>query len=153
MHITYNKYLDIFNVTTGVADNTWNSFGQFNDPKKLVIDTWENEDARSLTNALLKKNRSIVSTTAGTTRDSIDASIKWYGNKINLIDTAGLRKLSKIKDKIEYYSTLRTKSAIFRSNIVLVLIDAEKGFTRQDKSIIDETIKEGKGLVIELTQL
>ena len=114
----------------------------------LSIVGMPNVGKSSLTNALLKKNRSIVSTTAGTTRDSIDASIKWYGNKINLIDTAGLRKLSKIKDKIEYYSTLRTKSAIWRSKIVLVLIDAEKGFTRQDKSIIDETIKVGKGLVI-----
>ena len=114
----------------------------------LSIVGMPNVGKSSLTNALLKKNRSIVSTTAGTTRDSIDASIKWYGKKINLIDTAGLRKLSKIKDKIEYYSTLRTKSAIFRSNIVLVLIDAEKGFTRQDKSIVDETIKVGKGLVL-----
>ena len=114
----------------------------------LSIVGMPNVGKSSLTNALLKKNRSIVSTTAGTTRDSIDASIKWYGNKINLIDTAGLRKLSKIKDRIEYYSTLRTKSAIWQSNIVLVLIDAKKGFTRQDKSIIDETIKVGKGLVI-----
>ena len=57
MHITYNKDLDMFNVTTGKADNTWNSFGQFNHSKKFVIDIWENEDARSLTNAFVGRHR------------------------------------------------------------------------------------------------
>jgi hypothetical protein len=62
MHITYNKDLDVFNVTTGVADNTFNSFGQFNHSKKFVIDIWENEDARSLTNAFVGRERHINTT-------------------------------------------------------------------------------------------
>ena len=57
MHITYNKDLDMFNVTTGIADNTYNSFGQFNDSKKVFIDSWENEDPKSLTNAFVGQSR------------------------------------------------------------------------------------------------
>ena len=85
----------------------------------------------SLTNALLKKERSIVTPIAGTTRDAIDAELKWYGSYINLVDTAGLRKLAKLTDKVEFYSRLRANSAIKNSDIVLILIDALKGFTRQ----------------------
>ena len=115
---------------------------------KLAIVGMPNVGKSSLTNALLKKDRSIVTSIAGTTRDSIDVPIKWYEKKIILIDTAGLRKLSKIKDKIEYYSTTRTQNAIYRSNVVLVMIDAVKGFSKQDKTIIDETISKAKGLII-----
>ena len=85
---------------------------------------------------------------AGTTRDAIDSYLKWYGNDITLVDTAGLRKLSKIKDKIEYYSTVRTQRAIAGCNVALVLIDAEKGFGKQDKTIVDLVISKGKGLIL-----
>ena len=85
---------------------------------------------------------------AGTTRDSIDAQLKWHGKKITLVDTAGLRKLAKIKDKIEYYSTVRTKNAIANSNVAMVLIDAEKGFGKQDKNILNDVISKGKGMII-----
>tara|TARA_Y200000002_G_C22681263_1_gene664182 strand:- start:1672 stop:2988 length:1317 start_codon:yes stop_codon:yes gene_type:complete len=115
---------------------------------RLSIVGMPNVGKSSLTNTLLKKERSIVTPIAGTTRDSIDAEVKWHGNIVTLVDTAGLRKLAKIKDKIEYYSTVRTKNAIEDSNVVLVLIDAEKGFGKQDKNIIDDVIDKGKGMVI-----
>ena len=115
---------------------------------RLSIVGMPNVGKSSLTNTLLKKERSIVTPIAGTTRDSIDAEVKWHGNTVTLVDTAGLRKLAKIKDKIEYYSTVRTKNAIEDSNVVLVLIDAEKGFGKQDKNIIDDVIDKGKGMVI-----
>tara|TARA_B100001250_G_scaffold59800_1_gene46623 strand:- start:529 stop:1845 length:1317 start_codon:yes stop_codon:yes gene_type:complete len=115
---------------------------------KLAIVGMPNVGKSSLTNALLKKNRSIVTSIAGTTRDSIDAPIKWFEKQVILIDTAGLRKVSKIKDQIEYYSSVRTQNAIYRSNIVLVMIDAVKGFNKQDKTIIDDTISKTKGLII-----
>ena len=115
---------------------------------RLSIVGMPNVGKSSLTNTLLKKERSIVTPIAGTTRDSVDAKVKWHGNLITLVDTAGLRKLAKIKDKIEYYSTVRTNNAIEDSNLVLVLIDAEKGFGKQDKNIIDNVISKGKGMII-----
>ena len=115
---------------------------------RLSIVGMPNVGKSSLTNTLLKKERSIVTPIAGTTRDSIDAEVKWHGNIVTLVDTAGLRKLAKIKDEIEYYSTVRTKNAIEDSNVALVLIDAEKGFGKQDKNIIDDVIDKGKGMVI-----
>ncbi len=119
-----------------------------NEHLRLAIVGMPNVGKSSLTNALLQKNRIIVTPIAGTTRDAIDANLRWHGNEITLVDTAGLRKLAKIKDKIEFYSTIRTKSAIEDSNVVAVLIDASKGFGKQDKAILDEVIKSGKGLVI-----
>tara|TARA_Y100001980_G_C14543288_1_gene321971 strand:+ start:335 stop:1651 length:1317 start_codon:yes stop_codon:yes gene_type:complete len=115
---------------------------------KLAIVGMPNVGKSSLTNALLKKDRSIVTPIAGTTRDAIDADLKWYGQKINLIDTAGLRKLAKLTDKVEYYSRLRANKAIKNSDVTLILIDAVKGFNRQDKAIMDEVIKNGKGVVL-----
>ena len=114
---------------------------------RLAIVGMPNVGKSSLTNALLKKERTIVTPIAGTTRDAIDAHIKWYGKDTTLVDTAGLRKLAKIKDKIEFYSIIRTQNAIDSANVVLVLIDAEKGFGKQDKSIVDFVMDKGKGLI------
>lgn len=114
---------------------------------RLAIVGMPNVGKSSLTNALLQKDRTIVTPIAGTTRDSIDADLKWHGKDVTLVDTAGLRKLAKIKDRIEYYSTVRTQNAIDHSNVVLVLIDAEKGFGKQDKTIVDFVLDKGKGLI------
>ena len=114
---------------------------------RLAIVGMPNVGKSSLTNALLLREQTIVTPIAGTTRDAIDSYLKWHGNEITLVDTAGLRKLSKIKDKIEYYSSLRTQNAIFSCNVALVLIDAEKGFGKQDKSIVDYVIGKGKALI------
>ena len=119
---------------------------------RLAIVGMPNVGKSSLTNALLQKKRTIVTPLAGTTRDAIDVNLKWHGNQITLVDTAGLRKLAKIKDKVEFYSTIRTKNAIENSNVVAVLIDASKGFGKQDKAILDEVIKSGKGLVIVINK-
>ncbi|MBP7542233.1 MAG: ribosome biogenesis GTPase Der, partial [Ignavibacteriaceae bacterium] len=90
----------------------------------------------SLTNALLGEDRSIVTDIPGTTRDSIDSVIKFYGEEITIVDTAGLRKKSRIKENIEYYSSVRTLRAIADSNIVVLLVDAAQGFESQEQKIL-----------------
>ncbi|MEA1881022.1 MAG: ribosome biogenesis GTPase Der [Candidatus Marinimicrobia bacterium] len=115
---------------------------------RLAIVGMPNVGKSSLTNALLQKEQTIVTPIAGTTRDSIDSYLKYFGKTITLVDTAGLRKRSKVHDNIEFYSTVRTHRAIEHSHVALVLIDAEKGFGKQDKSIVDYVIKKGKGLVL-----
>ncbi len=119
---------------------------------RLAIVGMPNVGKSSLTNSLLQEERTIVTPIAGTTRDSVDVLVKWHGNRVTLVDTAGLRKLAKIKDKIEYYSTIRTSNAIKSSNVVLVLIDAEKGFGKQDKKIVDDVISKGKGMIIVINK-
>ena len=114
----------------------------------LSIVGMPNVGKSSITNALLNKKRTIVTSIAGTTRDAIDSHLKWHGKNITLVDTAGLRKIAKIKDRIEYYSILRTKNAIIKSQVVMVMIDAVKGFGKQDKNIADLVINNGKGLII-----
>ena len=115
---------------------------------RLAIVGMPNVGKSSLTNALLQKEQTIVTPIAGTTRDSIDTAFTWYGKTIVLVDTAGLRKRAKVSDNIEFYSNVRTHSAIENANVSLVMIDAEKGFGKQDKAIVDLVIRKGKGLVL-----
>jgi len=115
---------------------------------RLAIVGMPNVGKSSLTNALLQKEQTIVTPIPGTTRDSIDTAFTWYGKTIVLVDTAGLRKRAKVSDNIEFYSNVRTHSAIENANVSLVMIDAEKGFGKQDKAIVDLVIRKGKGLVL-----
>ena len=135
-------------IINNLSSEKLNNVDKAEKPLKLAIVGMPNVGKSSLTNALLQKNRSIVTPIAGTTRDAIDADLLWYGRNINLVDTAGLRRLAKLRDNLEYYSLVRTKKAIQDSDIVLVLIDAKKGLCKQDKLIIDDVIKKGKGLIL-----
>ena len=106
----------------------------------------------SLTNALVGEDRSIVTDIPGTTRDSIDSVIKFYGEEITIVDTAGLRKKSRIKENIEYYSSVRTLRAIADSNIVVLLVDAVQGFESQEQKILEEAIQRRKGVIIAINK-
>ena len=102
----------------------------------------------SLLNALIQRDQAIVSDIAGTTRDSVDTIIKWHGKDIKIVDTAGLRKKSKVDSDIQFYSSLRAMDSLLRSDLVLLVVDAEKGFTKQEKTIAKEVIKKGKRMAI-----
>jgi len=102
----------------------------------------------SLVNELLGENRVIVSPIAGTTRDSIDTPFTWQGEKYNLIDTAGIRRRSKVDEDIEKFSVIRAIAAIERCDVCLLMIDAVDGVTEQDKKIAGIAHEAGKGIVI-----
>lgn len=102
----------------------------------------------SLVNELLGEKRVIVSPIAGTTRDSIDTPFTWQGEKYILIDTAGIRRRSKVDEDIEKYSVIRAIAAIERCDVCLLMIDAVDGVTEQDKKIAGIAHEAGKGIII-----
>ena len=114
----------------------------------LAIVGMPNVGKSSMMNAILKEEKSIVTDIAGTTRDSVDSYINYFNRTIRIIDTAGLRRKSKITDSIEYYSLVRTNRVIEECDIAAVMIDAKKGFGNQDKDIVRYVIDSGKGLII-----
>lgn len=101
----------------------------------------------SLMNALLNEDRVVVSDVAGTTRDSIDSVLKYHNEEYILIDTAGMRKKGRVFEAIEKYSLFRSLKAIDRSDICLVVINAEEGIKEHDKHIAGYAIERGKGLI------
>ena len=102
----------------------------------------------SLINALLNEERVIVSNVAGTTRDAIDTNLTYNGEEFVVIDTAGMRKKGKVYETIEKYSLLRSMKAIDRSDICLLVINAEEGIIEHDKHIAGYVLEKGKGLII-----
>jgi len=101
----------------------------------------------SLTNALLNEERVVVSNIAGTTRDSIDSVLKYNNEEYVVIDTAGMRKKGKVFESVEKYSLFRSLKSIDRSDICLVVINAEEGIMEHDKHIAGYAIERGKGLI------
>ncbi|MBQ6389198.1 MAG: ribosome biogenesis GTPase Der [Mogibacterium sp.] len=118
------------------------------DSVNIAIIGKPNVGKSSLVNALTKQNRVIVSPIAGTTRDTIDTPFTYKDREYTLIDTAGLRKKSKVNDTIEKYSVIRAIAAIERCDICILMIDAETGLTEQDKKIAGYAHEAGKGLMI-----
>ena len=102
----------------------------------------------SLVNALLNEERVIVSDVAGTTRDAIDTVLTYQKNEFVVIDTAGMRKKGKVYENVEKYSLLRSMKAIDRSDICLLVINAEEGIIEHDKHIAGYVLEKGKGLII-----
>ena len=102
----------------------------------------------SLINALLNEERVIVSNNAGTTRDAIDTVMKYNGEEFVLIDTAGMRKKGKVFEAVEKYSLLRSLKAIDRSDLCLLVVNAEEGIIEHDKHIASYALEKGKGLII-----
>ena len=119
---------------------------------KIAIVGRENVGKSSFANTLLGKNRSIVTTIPGTTRDPIDSLFNYQKRKYLLIDTAGLKRKTKVKENVLFYSHLRTLRSIQRADVVLYFLDATEGPARQDMRIIQEAARQKKGLVIAVNK-
>lgn len=119
---------------------------------KIAVLGRPNAGKSSLVNKLLNEERSIVSDIAGTTRDSIDSSLKYDGETYTLIDTAGIRKQSKIEDSIEYYSVLRAVKSIKRADVCVLMLDATELLTEQDKRVAGLIYDERKPIIIAINK-
>lgn len=115
---------------------------------KVAVIGKPNVGKSSLINKILGENRNIVSDIAGTTRDAIDSEFENEYGKYTFIDTAGIRRKSKVTDSIEKFSVMRTLLAVERADVVLMMIDANEGVTEQDAKIAGEAHEAGKGIII-----
>jgi GTP-binding protein len=121
-------------------------------PLKLAIVGRPNAGKSTLVNRMLGQERMITGPEAGITRDAVSVEWDWQGNKVQLVDTAGLRKRAKVDDKLERLSAADARRAIDRSEVVLLLLDATRGLEVQDLKIADATIEEGRVLVIAVNK-
>ena len=144
------KVGDLLDVITG---DFHTGESQESDPRlKIAIIGKPNVGKSSLVNALLQEERNIVTNIPGTTRDPIDAILKFHGEEIVLVDTAGLRRKSKIKESVEFFSTIRALKSIERCDVAVVVIDAKQGLEHQDLRIIETAIERKRAVVIAVNK-
>lgn len=122
------------------------------DRPRIAIVGKPNVGKSSIVNKLAGQERVIVTDIAGTTRDAIDTVVRYHNNEYIFIDTAGLRRKSKIKEDIEYFSIVRTVAAIERADVVVVVIDATEGVTEQDAKIMGIAHDRGRGIIIAVNK-
>jgi len=156
---------DIYDISAGVGRKIGDLLDVITEDFNFTVDDVE-EDKRlkiafvgrpnvgksSLTNALLGHDRSIVTNVPGTTRDSINSVLKYYGEEIVIIDTAGLRRKSKIEETLEYFSSVRTLKAIAECDVAIVMIDATLGIEKQDMKIIEEAVQRRRGIILAINK-
>lgn len=122
------------------------------DRPRVAIVGKPNVGKSSLINKMIGENRVIVSNIAGTTRDAVDTEVVHNGTEYVFIDTAGLRRKSKVKEDLERYSIIRTVSAVERADVVIMVIDATEGVTEQDAKIAGIAHDRGKGLIVAVNK-
>ena len=137
-----------------VIDSTdWDSEDDYDDDYiKVAIIGKPNAGKSSLVNKIAGENRMIVSDKAGTTRDAVDTIVQYNDNKYVLIDTAGIRRKSRVSDDVEKYSVLRAFMAVDRADVCVMMIDAAEGFTEQDSKIAGYAHEQGKATVIAINK-
>lgn len=141
-----------------MLDKVVNYFADLNleqeedDRPRIAIVGKPNVGKSSIINKITGESRVIVSNIAGTTRDAIDTDVKWNGKDYVFIDTAGLRRKSKVKEEIEKYSIIRTVTAVERADVVIIVIDAVEGVTEQDAKIAGIAHERGKGMIIAVNK-
>lgn len=118
------------------------------DTIKVAVIGKPNVGKSSLINRISGQERAIVSDIAGTTRDATDTRIENQYGKFTFIDTAGIRRKSKVTDAIEKYSIIRTRTAVERANVCVIMIDATEGFTEQDSKVAGIALDQGKGCIV-----
>ncbi len=119
---------------------------------KVAVIGKPNVGKSSLVNKIIGEDRMIVSDIAGTTRDATDSFVENDFGKFMFIDTAGLRRKSKVEDAVERYSVLRTDMAVERANVCVIMIDALEGFTEQDSKVAGRALEQGKGCIIAVNK-
>ena len=142
---------DMLDILTGMLPDS-DSTDEEDDVPRIAIVGKPNVGKSSLINKILGENRLLVSDIAGTTRDAVDTRVVHKGREYTFIDTAGLRRQSKIKEEIERYSVLRTVTAVERADVAVIMIDALEGVTEQDARIAGIAHEKGKGIVIAVNK-
>lgn len=122
------------------------------DRPRIAVVGKPNVGKSSIINKLLGEERVIVSDVAGTTRDAIDTAVTWQDKEYVFIDTAGLRRKSKIKEELERFSIIRTVTAVERADVVVLVIDATEGVTEQDAKIAGIAHERGKGMIVAVNK-
>ncbi|MBO7339666.1 MAG: ribosome biogenesis GTPase Der [Lachnospiraceae bacterium] len=130
----------------------WDTSDEEDERPKVAIIGKPNVGKSSIINKLLGENRLIVSDVAGTTRDAVDAEVKYHGKEYVFIDTAGLRRKNKIKEELEHFMIVRTVSAVERADIAVLVIDAKEGVTEQDAKIAGIAHDRGKAVIIAVNK-
>jgi GTPase len=135
-------------VTALISDERSEETSEMAALPKIAIIGQPNVGKSSLLNALIGQERTIVSDIAGTTRDTIHTHYKLFKKEFILIDTAGIRRKTKVHEDLEFYSVIRAIKAMDEADICLLMLDAEKGITAQDLNIFAMAVKKGKGIVV-----
>lgn len=143
---------DLLDAVTANFPEPGDNIGDEDDFVKVAVIGKPNVGKSSLINKISGEERAIVSNIAGTTRDTTDTAVENNYGKFNFIDTAGLRRKSRVDDRIEKYSILRARMAVERADVCIIMIDALEGFTEQDSKVAGMALENGKGCIIAVNK-
>lgn len=139
---------DLLDIIVELLPDTDDAADDADDAVRIALIGRPNVGKSSIVNKLTGTETVLVTDVPGTTRDSIDTQITFDGRKVILVDTAGLKRVTKLKESIEYYSSLRTLGALARCDVAILVIDINEGLSSYDKRLISDVVESGKGMII-----